>query len=161
MSQKYRLAHLPNSISPLTSMRYTKTFSPGNGKLSKVIADITQHAENLFFMFFMFHKCLRCELPICNKCSNCYLRFQGDKLFSDGVFFICVTNQTQYKHKCRSRQPESLFKRFLAVSGPYVGKPTNIACWKQWQDRPKTASSLLSTNKRTVKHATWSNICHL
>ena len=26
-----------------------------------------------------------------------------------------------------SRYPESLFKPFLAVSGPYVGKPTNIA----------------------------------
>ena len=33
------------------SMRYTKTISPGNGKLSKVIADIAQHAENVFFMF--------------------------------------------------------------------------------------------------------------
>ena len=46
------------------------------------------------FLCFMNpkYKCLRCELAICNKCSNCYLLFRGDKLFSDGVFFICVPN---------------------------------------------------------------------
>ena len=48
---------------------YKDNFATGNGELSKVIADIAQRDGNVFFMFHEHYKCLRCELPICNKCS--------------------------------------------------------------------------------------------
>ena len=43
-------------------------FATGNGELLTVIADIAQCDRNVFFMNTKY-KCLRCELPICNKCS--------------------------------------------------------------------------------------------
>ena len=45
--------HLPNAVSPLMSMRCTikDNFTTGNGKLSKVIADIAQCDGNVFFVF--------------------------------------------------------------------------------------------------------------
>ena len=51
---------------------YKDNFATGNGELSKVIADIAQHSVmELCFSCFMNtkYKYLRCELPICNKCS--------------------------------------------------------------------------------------------
>ena len=51
-SQKYRLPHLPNAISPPDEHAlYKDNFATRNGELSKVIADITQRDGNVFFVF--------------------------------------------------------------------------------------------------------------
>ena len=60
MSKKYVLPYLPNAIFPPDEHAlYKDNFATGNGELSKVIADIMNTK----------YKCLRCELPIYNKCS--------------------------------------------------------------------------------------------
>ena len=51
---------------------YKDNFVTGNGELSKVIAN---NVMEMCFSCFMNtkHKSLRCELPICNKCSELYV----------------------------------------------------------------------------------------
>ena len=52
MSQKYRLPHLPNTISlPDEHALYKGNFATRNGELSKVIDDIAQRDGNVFSCF--------------------------------------------------------------------------------------------------------------
>ena len=53
-----------------------------------------------------------------------------------------------------SRYPESLFKPFFAVSGPYVGKPTNLALEAAARpiqhSRPRLHSCLLTKARSSL-----------
>lgn len=73
------------------------------------------------------------ECSLSDSCHLCYReivvatsRYKQNGNRASGAFLCCVTNATQEKRNCRSTYPESLLKPFLAVSGPYVGKPTNV-----------------------------------
>ena len=65
-SQKHRLPHLPNAISPLTSMRSTKTISrPG---MAKVIADIAHMGGDYRRNEMLYYAILLSSFRLRNQC---------------------------------------------------------------------------------------------
>ena len=71
-SQKHRLPHLPNAISPLTSMRSTKTISrPG---MAKVIADIAHmggdYRRNEMLYYAIYYHLLDSAIGVTSSLSG-------------------------------------------------------------------------------------------
>ena len=63
----------PNAINPppLTSMRYTKTISRSGMASYRNSLPTSDSVMGMCYSYFIDtkYKCLRCELPVCNKCS--------------------------------------------------------------------------------------------
>lgn len=96
-------------FSPLTSMCCTKTISP---------PEMTSYWKSLLTPHrSMMEMCCSCFMDTKYKCLRC----------THKMAFNSKSTPTVTPCVFLSRYPESLFKLFLAVSGPYVGKPTNIA----------------------------------
>ena len=72
MSQKYILPHLPNVIFPPDEHALYKDDSrPGMASYHRKSLLTSHSVIEMCYSCFMDteYKCLRCELPICNRCS--------------------------------------------------------------------------------------------